>query len=63
MTEYIISVNEPLAAKSYFSSRGGYTFERSSAKVFHSYKDADAQLMVLAGANTSVARLGQVEEA
>ena len=63
MTGYVISVNSPAAAKSYFSSRGGYTFERSSAKVFHSYKEADAQLMILAGANTAVARYGQVEEA
>ena len=63
MTGYVISVNSPAAAKSYFSTRGGYTFERSSAKVFDSYREADAQLMVLAGANTAVARYGQVEEA
>ena len=63
MTGYVISVNSPASAKSYFSSRGGYTFERSSAKVFHSYKEADAQLMILAGANTAVALYGQVEEA
>lgn len=63
MTGYVISVNSPEAAKSYFSSRGGYTFDLNRAKVFDTYKEADAQLMILAGANTAVARYGQVEEA
>lgn len=63
MTGYVISVNSPASAKSYFSSRGGYTFDLNSAKVFESYREADAQLMVLAGANAAVARWGQVEEA
>ena len=62
MTGYVISVNSPASAKSYFSSRGGYTQDLNTAKVFHSYKEADEQFMVLAGANTSVARWGQVEE-
>ena len=63
MTGYVISVNEPWAAKSYFAKAGGYTFDLDMAKVFHSYKEADAQLTLLAGANTAVARWGQVEEA
>ena len=63
MAQYVISINSPAAAKSYFAKAGGYTFERSSAKVFDSYREADAQLMVLAGANTAVALYGQVEEA
>lgn len=60
---YVISVNEPWAAKSYFAEAGGYTRELALAKVFTSYKEADAQLMALAGANTAVARYGKVEEA
>lgn len=63
MAQYVISVNSPADAKSYFSSRGGYTFYLNSAKVFDTYREADAQLMVLASANTAVARYGQVEEA
>ena len=63
MTGYVISVNSPAAAKSYFAKAGGYTFERSSAKIFDSYREADEQFIVLAGANTAVARYGQVEEA
>ncbi len=63
MAQYVISVNSPAAAKSYFSSRGGYTFDLNSAKVFESYREADAQLVILASANTAVARYGQVEEA
>ena len=63
MARFVISVNEPWAAKSYFSSRGGYTQDLNTAKVFDTYKEADAQFMVLAGANTAVARWGQVEEA
>ena len=63
MAQYVISVNSPAAAKSYFSSRGGYTQDLDMAKVFHSYKEADAQLTLLAGANTAVALYGQVEEA
>ena len=63
MTQYVISINSPVSAKSYFSSRGGYTFDLNSAKVFDTYREADAQLKVLAGANTAVARYGQVEEA
>ena len=63
MAQYVISVNSPAAAKSYFSSRGGYTFELSSAKVFDTYSEADEQFIVLAGANTAVALYGQVEEA
>ena len=63
MEQYVISVNQPWKAKSYFAAAGGYTFERSSAKMFDSYRDADAQLMVLATANTAVAKYGQVEEA
>ena len=63
MTQYVISINSPASAKSYFSSRGGYTFDLNRAKVFDSYLEAEAQLMILAGANTEVARYGQVEEA
>ena len=63
MAQYVIIVNSPASAKSYFSSRGGYTFDLNRAKVFESYREADAQLMILAGANTAVARYGQVEEA
>ena len=63
MAQYVISVNSPAAAKSYFKDTGGYTFDLNRAKVFDSYREADAQLMVLAGANTAVARWGQVEEA
>ena len=63
MTEYVISVNSPAAAKSYFSSRGGYTFDLNRAKVFDTYEEAAEQFIVLAGANTAVARWGQVEEA
>ena len=63
MTGYVISINSPAAAKSYFSSRGGYTFDLNRAKVFDTYEEADEQFIVLAGANTAVARWGQVEEA
>ena len=63
MAQYVISVKEPWAAKAYFAAAGGYTTDISSAKVFDSYREADAQLIVLAGANTAVARYGQVEEA
>ena len=63
MTGYVISVNSPASAKSYFAKAGGYTFERSSAKVFDTYEEADAQLTLLASANTAVASYGQVEEA
>ena len=62
MTGYVISVNSPASAKSYFSSRGGYTFDLNSAKVFDTYEEADEQFIVLAGANTAVAQYGQVEE-
>ena len=63
MAQYVISVNSPAAAKSYFSSRGGYTFDLNRAKVFDTYEEADAQLTLLASANTAVASYGQVEEA
>ena len=63
MSEYVISINSPAAAKSYFAKAGGYTHSKSSAKFFASYKDADDTFMVLAGANTAVARYGKVEEA
>lgn len=63
MTGYVISINSPADAKSYSAKAGGYTFDLNRAKVFSSYREADAQLMVLAGANTAVARWGQVEEA
>ena len=63
MTQYVISVKEPWATKAYFAASGGYTTDVNSAKVFGSYREADAQLMVLAGANTAVARFGKVEEA
>lgn len=63
MAQYVISVNEPWAAKAYFAAAGGYTTDVNRAKVFDTYKEADAQLMILAGANTAVARYGQVEEA
>ena len=63
MAQYVISVNSPASAKSYFSSRGGYTFDLNMAKVFDTYEEADAQLVILAGANTAVALYGQVEEA
>ena len=63
MEQYVISVNSPAAAKSYFAKAGGYTFDLNRAKVFESYREADAQLVILASANTAVARWGQVEEA
>lgn len=63
MTGYVISVNSPASAKSYSAKAGGYTFDLNRAKVFDTYKEADAQLTVLAGANTAVALYGQVEEA
>ena len=63
MSEYVISVNTPGRKKSYFAKAGGYTNSKSQAKFFTSYKDADDKLMVLVGANTEVARYGQVEDA
>ena len=63
MTQYVISINSPASAKSYFSSRGGYTFDLNRDKVFDTYEEADEQFIVLAGANTAVAQYGQVEEA
>ena len=56
MSEYIISVNAPGTKKAYFAKAGGYTNSKSQAKFFASYKDADDTFMVLAGANTAVAR-------
>ena len=63
MTEYVISVSTPGSRKAYFAKAGGFTHCKSLAKFFASYKDADDMLMVLASANTEVARYGQVEEA
>ena len=63
MTEYVISVNSPASAKSYFAKAGGYTSLISMAKVFDTYEEADAQLVILASANTAVALYCQVEEA
>lgn len=58
MAEYVISVNSPGVAKSYFAKAGGYTFDLNRAKVFDTYEEADAQLMVLAGANTAAGTAG-----
>ena len=63
MSEYVISVNTPGSKKAYFAKAGGYTNSKSQAKFFSSYKDADDTFMVLASANTEVARYGQVEDA
>ena len=63
MAEYVISVNTPGSKKSYFAKAGGYTHSKSLAKFFSSHKDADDTFMVLASANTEVARYGKVEEA
>ena len=62
MAEYVISVNEPWGAKSYVASKGGYTFDKGSAKVYQTSEKAYAEFYMLCNANTSVARYGQVEE-
>ena len=60
---YVISVSEPWSAKAYFAAKGGYTADKSSAKVFKTSEKAYAEFYILCNANTSVAKYGQVEEA
>lgn len=59
---YVISVNEPWSAKAYVASNGGYTTDKSSAKVYRTSEKAYAEFYILCNANTSVAKYGQVEE-